>query len=117
MKPSERKYTGPLQYFHNYEHDTEGRTHCLGPESNPYIIIHQNGKHLINTEYAVGHDKSVKRQWFRFDKKIGDSYDLSSGEMVDSSDVPKSKMKSITLREAFAAQKEEQLRMKRHLGH
>lgn len=115
MKPSERKYSGVGQYFHNYEHDPEGRTHCLGPESNPYVIIHSNGKHLINTEYAVGHDKGVNRQWFRFKKKLAGGYDLSSGEKVESNAVPASGRKAITLREAFAKQKAEQLRLKRRV--
>ena len=77
---SERKYTGPLQYFHNYEHDPEGRTHCEGPPSNPYKTEHVNGKHKINLPTARGHGKRNKPQWFRFTEKLpGGGWDLASG--------------------------------------
>jgi len=95
MKPSERKYTGVLQYFHNYEHDPEGRTHCTGPASNPYKIVHKDGKHFINTEYAVGHGKNVERQWFKFTKKIDGLWDMSSSEKVDKDSVPEKGKKPV----------------------
>jgi hypothetical protein len=89
MKPSEREYTGVTQFFHNYEHDAEGLTHCRGPVSNPYRIVHKNGKHLINVEYAKGHGKLCKEQWFHFTKKVGLGWDLASGVKVESSKVPR----------------------------
>jgi len=88
MKPSEREYTGPTQYFHNYEHDPEGRTHCRGPEGNPYRIVHFKGKHIINTEYAKGHGKGNDPQWFKFTKRFGLGWDLSSAENVEHGDIP-----------------------------
>lgn len=83
MKESERKYTGTLQYFHNYEHDPEGRKHCHGPASNPYVIEHVNRKHKINLPIAVGHGKRCKRQWFKFSKKLDNGWDLASGVPID----------------------------------
>lgn len=88
MNPSERKYTGPLQYFHNYEHDPEGRTHCKGPASNPYAIEHRDGVHVINCQFARGHGKGNKPQWFKFMKRVPGGWDLASGEMVEVSKVP-----------------------------
>ena len=88
MKPSEREYTGVTQYFHNYEHDPEGLTHCRGPAGNPYRIVHFQGKHIINTEYAKGHGKGNIPQWFRFTKRFGLGWDLTSEIKVDSKDVP-----------------------------
>jgi len=83
MKSSERKYTGPLQYFHNYEHDEEGRVHCEGPPSNPYRIKHVNGKHKINLRFAKGHGYRNKPQWFEFIKKLKNGWDLASGIKVN----------------------------------
>lgn len=88
MKPSEREYTGPTQYFHNYEHDPEGRTHCRGPEGNPYRIVHYKGKHIINTQYAKGHGKGNIPQWFKFTDRVGLGWDLASGVKVEPRDVP-----------------------------
>ena len=86
MKAGERKYTGVLQYFHNYEHDPEGGTHCIGMPSNPYVIQHEDGKHIISTKFAKGHGRSDV-QWFEFSKRLGLGYDMSSYEKVDKSDV------------------------------
>jgi len=88
MKASERKYTGVLQYFHNYEHDPEGRTHCLGMLSNPYVIEHKSGGHLISTEYAKGHGKLNEPKWFRFTKKFGRGFDMASAVEVKPSEIP-----------------------------
>jgi len=83
MNPSERKYTGVLQFFHCYEHDPEGRTHCTGPASNPYVIEHVDGKHKISLPVAVGHGKKLEREWFRFTERLGDGWDMASGVKVD----------------------------------
>lgn len=92
MKPSEREYTGPTQFFHNYEHDPEGLTHCRGPASNPYRIVHVDGKHAISAEYARGHGKGshlhAPTQWFKFTNRLGLGWDLASGEEIESKDVP-----------------------------
>ena len=116
MKPSERKYAGPLQFFHNYEHDKEGRTHCLGSKSNPYAIVHKNGKHLINTEAARGHGKGGEPQWFKFRKTVG-GYDLSSGRVVPKDEVTNKMRKPSVNNPEFEKQKKEQLAKKRRLGH
>jgi len=86
MTESKRKYSGVLQYFHNYEHDSEGRTHCSGPDSNPYRIGHLGGKHIISHRYAVGHGKKCKRQWFKFTRRLGFGYDMASGIKVSEPD-------------------------------
>jgi len=86
MKNKDRKYTTPDQYFHNYEHDIEGRTHCRGPESNPYRIVHYKDTHIINTEFAKGHDKKNNIQWFKFTKRKGPGFLLSSGEKTEYQD-------------------------------
>ncbi len=86
MKASEREYTGVLQFFHNYEHDPEGRTHCYGLRDNPYVIIHMNGKHVISTEFARGHGRR-NTQWFHFTKKYAGGYDMAFYETVGRSDV------------------------------
>ena len=83
MKESQRKYTGVLQFFHNYSHDPEGRQHCTGAKSNPYIITHFDGKHIINLPYAKGHGKKCKTQWFKFTRKLHGGWDLSSGIKID----------------------------------
>jgi hypothetical protein len=115
MKRGERKYTGVLQYFHNYEHDPEGRTHCMGPLSNPYIIVHYQGKHVINTQFAVGHDRKRERTWFQFLDRLGPGWDLASGLEIDKDDVP-SKIKTVR-NEIFEEQRLKQERLKRRLGH
>ena len=89
MKDRERKYTTPDQYFHNFEHDPEGRTHCRGSVSNPYRIVHYNETHIINTEFAKGHGKSKNPQWFKFTKRKGKGFLLSSGELVNYEDTTK----------------------------
>ncbi len=88
MKRSERKYIGVSQHFHNYEHDPEGLTHCRGPASNPYRIVHYKGHNIISTEYARGHGKKKETQWFRFEKRLGPGWSLASGIMVAPEDVP-----------------------------
>ncbi|KKM07596.1 hypothetical protein LCGC14_1732320 [marine sediment metagenome] len=82
MRNGQRRYKGPLQYFHNYEHDVEGRTHCTGPDSNPYEIEHVHGMHKISHQYAVGHGRGGKRQWWHFPKRLEEGYDMSSGVRV-----------------------------------
>jgi hypothetical protein len=87
MKNSLRKYNSPSQYFHNYEHDPEGRTHCIGPQSNPYTIEHVDGKHKITTKYAKGHGKGCVPQWFIFTKQLLDGFDLASGVQIEKSEI------------------------------
>ena len=83
MKEGRRKYVGPLQFFHNFEHDPEGRKHCTGPRSHPYRIVHVDGKHVITHKYAKGHGKGRKAQWFRFTRKLDTGFDLASGVKVE----------------------------------
>uniref|UniRef100_A0A6H2A3A3 Uncharacterized protein n=1 Tax=viral metagenome TaxID=1070528 RepID=A0A6H2A3A3_9ZZZZ len=116
MKPSKRKYTGPTQFFHNYEHDPEGRTHCLGPPSNPYAIIHKDGKNLINTEAAKGHGKTGEPQWFKF-KKVAGGFDVSSGKAISVEEVTNKMKRPSVKNPEFKKQKEEQLEKKNRLGH
>lgn len=95
MKPSNRQYTGPSQFFHNYEHNPEGLTHCRGPEGNPYRIVHYEGKHIISTEYAKGHDKKRDITWFKFNERLGPGWNLNSGTILAVKDVPESGKKKI----------------------
>ena len=78
-----RKYMGPTQFFHNFEHDPSGRTHCKGPPSNPYRITHTNGKNVINKKSATGHGKGNETQRFEFTEKVKGGWLLSSGEKTD----------------------------------
>lgn len=117
MKDSKRKYTGVLQYFHNYEHDPEGRTHCVGAESNPYIIIHRDGMHVINCQYARGHGEGNKPQWFKFIKHVKNGYDMSFYENIDAQDVPEKGKKPTTDVEEFEEAYDEAMTKKRKLGH
>ena len=79
-----RKYTGVLQYFHNFEHDPSGRNHCKSHGNYPYTIQHCNGKHSISSPIARGHGRGCKPQWFKFTKRLGSGYDMASGIKVDS---------------------------------
>ena len=81
-RKSPRKYTGVLQYFHNYEHDPLGRNHCHSSGKYPYTIKHYNGKHVISNPIARGHGKGGKPQLFRFTRRLGNGYDMSSGVKV-----------------------------------
>ena len=78
-----RKYTGVLQYFHNFEHDSNGRNHCRSDGKYPYTIRHHNGKHIISSRIARGHGRGGKVQWFRFTRRLGGGYDMASGVKVD----------------------------------
>ena len=84
-----RQYTGPTQFFHNFEHDPLGRTHCKGPPSNPYSVRHVGGKNVINRRLARGHGRGNKAQWFEFKKKLGNKYLLSSGVPIKDSEARK----------------------------
>ena len=79
-----RKYTGVLQYFHNFEHDPTGRNHCHSSGNYPYTIRHSNGKHIISNSIAQGHGRGCKPQWFKFTKRLDGGYDMASGRKVDS---------------------------------
>ena len=85
-----RKYIGPMQFFHNFQHDVEGRTHCNGPQSNPWSIEHSNGKHIITSKYARGHGRGKKPQWFQFTEKLKTGYDLRSAIKIATEKVPDS---------------------------
>lgn len=86
-------------YFHNLaQHgpgghdDTSGEfgyQHCEGPPSNLYKIKHRGGSHVINKKYARGHGVKLEPTWFKFKKRMSGGWDLSSGEVVEVSDVPK----------------------------
>lgn len=78
-----RKYTGVLQYFHNFEHDPLGRNHCDSEGKYPYSIEHVNGKHKISRAYAKGHGRGCKPQWFHFTEKLGAGYNMASGVKIN----------------------------------
>lgn len=77
-----RKYTGTLQYFHNFEHDPRGRTHCKSSGKHPYTIRHRDGKHIISHPIAQGHGRGGKPQLFRFPKRLRDGFDMSKGIQI-----------------------------------
>ena len=77
-----RRYTGPTQFFHNFEHDPTGLRHCTGPASNPYTIKHVDGKNVIDKKYAKGHGKGNQVTAFKFMEKVIGGYLLASGEVV-----------------------------------
>ncbi|KKM93517.1 hypothetical protein LCGC14_1207600 [marine sediment metagenome] len=83
MKKRKRKYTGTLQFFHNFEHDPEGRTHCKSGGKHPYKIKHLNGKHVISHPVVMGHGVGCKPQWFKFKRKLGGGFDMASGVKID----------------------------------
>lgn len=78
-KPRQYRTSNPAQFFHNFEHSPQGRTHCKSSGKYPYTIQHDNRKHVISAAVARGHGKGGKEQWFKFPKKLGKGYDLSSG--------------------------------------
>jgi len=117
MKPSKRKYVGVSQYFHNYEHDPEGLTHCRGPASNPYRIVHYKGQNIISTEYAKGHGKKREIQWFRFENRFGPGWNLASGVMVDSEDVPEKAKSKLYFKIGDRELVLDELRLKSNLPH
>jgi len=77
-----RKYNNVLQFFHNYEHDPTGRNHCHSAGQYPYTIHHAEGKHIISGRIACGHGRGGKPQWFRFTRRLGSGWDLSSGKRI-----------------------------------
>lgn len=77
-----RKYTGVMQYFHNYEHDPSGRNHCHSAGQYPYQIKHYNGQHVISARIACGHGRGCKTQWFKFTRRLGGGYDMASGVKI-----------------------------------
>ncbi len=74
-----RKYTGVMQYFHNFEHDPKGLNHCHSDGNYPYTIEHNGGKHIISASIAIGHGKGGKPQCFQFTKHESGGYDMASG--------------------------------------
>ena len=79
----QRKYTGVMQYFHNFEHDPEGLNHCHSSGDYPYTIKHENGKHIISHSVVRGHGRGCKPQWFEFTVRLGDGYDMTSARRID----------------------------------
>lgn len=79
---SPRKYTGVMQYFHNYEHDPRGLNHCRSAGNYPYEIEHVNGRHKISARIAIGHGRGGKPQKFRFTRKLGSGWDMASGVKI-----------------------------------
>ena len=77
-----RRYTGVLQYFHNFEHDPTGRNHCKSDGQHPYRIEHVNGKHQISGKMAIGHGRGGKPQKFKFTKRLGSGWDMTSGVKI-----------------------------------
>ncbi len=73
-----RRYTGVLQFFHNFEHDPQGLNHCSSSGKYPYTIRHLNSKHVISARIARGHGRGGKPQWFRFTRRLGGGYDMAS---------------------------------------
>lgn len=82
-KKQPRKYTGPTQYFHNFEHDPDGLNHCKSEGQYPYQIEHVDGKHKISAKIAIGHGKGNKPQAFEFSERLGDGWDLASGKPIE----------------------------------
>ncbi len=78
-----RKYEAVVDYFHNYEHDPQGLTHCKGSDANPYEIKHFEDKHIISLAYARGHGENNTPQWFHFPKKLRDGFELESGKKIN----------------------------------
>lgn len=78
-----RKYTGVLQFFHNHEHSPDGLNHCHSDGQYAYRIRHEDGKHIISSQVVCGHGLGNKPQWFRFTKRLGDGYDMTSAVRID----------------------------------
>ncbi len=79
----QRSFNRVSHYFHNFEHDPQGRTHCRSNGQHPYQIEHLNGQHVITRHIAVGHGRGGKPQAFVFKRKRGKGFDLESGVRVD----------------------------------
>lgn len=94
----QRKYTGVMQYFHNFEHDPEGLHHCESEGQYPYTIEHKDGKHVISAPIARGHGRGCNPQWFRFTERTNGGYDMASGERIDKPSPPRRINRSITKR-------------------
>ena len=91
-----RKYTGTLQYFHNFEHDPEGLNHCHSDGDHPYTVKHENGKHIISHSVVRGHGRGGKPQWFEFTERLGDGYDMASAKRIDAPPPQRKATQSIT---------------------
>jgi len=82
MPVMRRKFTGPIQFFHYYDHGA--LAHCVGSREDPYIICHIAGRHIIDKEYAIGHGKGRSPQMFIFtEKALCGKFFLSSGKKID----------------------------------
>ncbi len=78
-----RKYTGVMQFFHNFEHDSEGLNHCHSDGDFPYTIKHKDGKHVISHSIVRGHGRGGKPQWFKFMVRFDDGFDMGSAVRID----------------------------------
>lgn len=94
-----RKYTGVMQYFHNFEHDPEGRNHCHSEGNYPYTIEHKDGKHIISARIVEGHGRACKPQWFKFTERCNGGYDMISAVRIDGP--PAKRSKGITRRKSI----------------
>lgn len=81
-RKSQRTYKKVRDYFHNYEHDPQGRTHCKSKGKHAYSIIHDKGKHVISSRVATGHGRGGKPQKFIFTRMLKKGWDLASGRKV-----------------------------------
>ncbi len=79
-----RKYKNSIaEFFHNFEHDPKGLNHCCSAGNYPYTISHLDGKHVITARIACGHGRGRKPQWFKFTRRRGNGWDLSSGVRIE----------------------------------
>lgn len=78
-----RKYTGVMQFFHNFEHDPSGLNHCHSNGDYPYEIQHKDGKHVISHSIARGHGRGCKPQWFKFPVRCDGGFDMASATRID----------------------------------
>ncbi len=93
-----RKYTGVMQFFHNFEHDPSGLNHCHSDGQFPYTIEHKDGKHVISHSTARGHGRGGKPQWFKFTVRCEGGFDMASAVRIDSPPPPRKVMRSVTRR-------------------
>ena len=91
QRKRQRKYTGTMQFFHNFEHDSEGLNHCHSAGNYPYTIEHKDGKHIISAKIAEGHGTACKPQWFKFSVRCNGGYDMAFGVRIDGPPAKKSK--------------------------
>jgi hypothetical protein len=101
-----RNYDKVEPYFHNFEHNEAGTTHCHSEGNYPYEIKMVNGKHIITGHIARGHGYGNEPQWFVFINKLGSGYDLSSGIKIDNPEQASSIIRLVRRKGLKAVQKE-----------